>query len=324
MKRLRKWYSDFKWRDRILTLVFVQAVFLAISFQLKYDLIITGLVVTGILGTIHFLLAKAKFPIPAIVMLLQTAALSVSFIAYAILGQPLFGQGSYMFSAFLLTAATALIFIIGFKYSVGRLWLTLLVSYIALDALGPMIMQILHSNNPFVGISAGFAVLAIRCVLWRDIFRNRKAEIPEGIKKKENTASLKSLLESMENVEVKEVKDSAIDFSVETPVNTYYINSIALRQRIVVTNEDIASGNYNLKSTLFETARKTFALNKGTKRKSRKNPVACIVNTNDKSNSKARMNVSITGKTRDSGKDVLILSPSSLVSLVKKDLVGTN
>jgi len=320
MKSLRKWYAGFKWRDRILTLVFVQIILLTISFQLGYDLILTALTGIGILTALHFFFEKSKFPVPAIIMLLQTAALSVTFKVYAIFSQPMFGNTAYLFAAFILTVATILVFILAYKYSVGRLWITLLLAYVGLDLLGPILMQTFTTTNPFVGISAGFLILGIRSILWRDLFRNRKAEIPDGIKTQKNTDSLKTLIESIEGVRVSELSQDALDFKIDTPVNTYYVNAVTLRQRIVITNEDVASGIYNLKSTLFETARKTVQMNKSVKRKMRKNSIPCIVNTTDKSNSSVAINVSITGKTRDNGKDVIILSPSSLVNLIKKDM----
>lgn len=321
MKSIRKWYAGFKLRDRFLTLGASLVVLLAISFQLGYDLITTALIVTGIMASIHFFLEKSNFPGPAIAMLLQTIALAIVFRAYAVLTKPLFENTSYIFSSLLLTISTLLIFTIAYKYSVGRLWLTLMLSFTGLNLIGPLLMDALSISNPLFGIAAGFVILAIRCVLWRDLFRNRKAEIPNGIKTDKNTESLKSLVLSMDNVKVQELDDDALDFRIDTPVNTYYVNAVTLRQRIVITNEDVASGIYNLKSTLFETARQAVRLNKATSRKVRKNPVVCIVNTTDKSNSKAAVNVSITGKTRDEGKDVIILSPSSLVHLIKKDTV---
>lgn len=321
MKSIRKWYAGFKWRDRVLTFAFMQLIFLTISFQLGYDLILTALAVTGVLATLHFIFEKAKFPAPAIIMLLQTAALAVTFRVYAIYSQPMFGNTAYLFAAFILTVATILALILAYKYSVGRLWLTLLLTYIGIDFIGPLVMQTFYTTNPFVGISIGFIILAIRSILWRDLFRNRKAEIPEGIKVQKNTESLKTLVESIEGVTVTELSKGASDFKVDTPTSTYYINAVTLRQRIVVTNENVASGIYNLKSTLFETARESVHLNKSVKRKLRKNVVPCIVNTTDKSISAVAVNVSITGKTRDNGKNVIILSPSSLVNRIKKDMV---
>lgn len=303
-----------------MTLAFMQAIFLVIAFQLGYDLILTSLAVIGVLATLHFVFEKSKFPVPAGIMLLQTAALAVTFRVYAIYSQPMFGETAYLFAAFILTVSTILVFILSYKYSVGRLWLTLLLAYLGMDLLGPLLMQVLYTTNPFVGISVGFFIVAIRCFLWRDLFRNRKAEIPAGIKIQKNTESVKSLLESIDGVKLSETPSDVLDFKIDTPVKTYYVNAITLRQRIVISNGDVASGIHNLKSTLFETAREALHKNKSTKRKLRKNAVVCIVNTTDKSNSSVAVNVSITGKTRDAGKDVIILSPSSLVNLIKSDL----
>ena len=320
MKYLEKWYSGFKWRDRLIVAGSFMAIAIATALVSSVDVLFISALVAALLVLSHFILSKSTSVMVLLVSFMHLIGLSVAFVAYASLGSESLGSSSTPFAIISVSLATVALTWLSYKFSVGRLWITLGLAYLTLDILGPLFMLWLKLYNPLIGIGLAGVMVAIRSVLWRDLLRNRKAEIPAGLKNGDSAVTLKALLESIDGVEISSIESDAVDIKVTTPSNSYYLNAITLGQRVVVTAGDVASGRYNLKSTLFETANTANKFNNSLKRKERKTTIPCVVNITDKSDSKIEINVSLSGTTRDEGKNVFILSPSSLVKMIKRDI----
>ncbi|MBC9704765.1 MAG: hypothetical protein H9W81_07295 [Enterococcus sp.] len=252
---------------------------------------------------------------------MQIATLWPIFTIYANFVGTSMPNGAYIYSVFVVTLSTAIITIIAQRYSVGKVWLTLLLAFLGLDIVGPLVMAILETPSVLPGILVAFLILGARCVLWRDFLRKRNGNIPSALKKEKSEDALKALLASMDNVEIHDSAENPIDFIAQVGKKSYYINAVHLEQRIVV-GSTVASGRFNLSSTLYRTAELAESMEKSKKRKTRGEVIPCIVNVIDKNNSKLELKVELKGNKRGIGKNVLVISPSALVKMIKKDSAG--
>lgn len=321
MKKLRTKYNKTRWSSKFISLAIILGVAVAISYSAGWDILITALVTVGLAVAFHFLIATTSRVMVGIVLLMQIATMWPVFTIYANFVGTSMLDGAYIYSIFIVALATIIIAVLAQRYSVGQVWLTMLLAFLGLDIIGPLVMAILETPSVLPGLIISFLILGARCVLWRDVIRKRSKHIPVGLKKEKSEEAVKSLLTSVENVEIIDSNDSPIDFIAQVGNKSYYINTVHLDQRIIV-GDTVASGRFNLNSTLYRTAELAESMEKSKKRKKRGEVIPCIVNAADKNNSKLELKVELKGNKRGVGKNVLILSPTALVKMIKKDTKG--
>lgn len=320
MKKLRTKYNKTRWSSRVISLVIALGVFLAISFSAGWDPLVTGLIVVGLGIAFHFIISTTAKTMTGLVLLVQIATLWPVFTLYANFAATSMPDGAYIYSVFVITLSTVVIAILAQRYSVGQVWLTMLLSFLGLDVVGPLGMALLETSSVLPGLIIAFLILASRCVLWRNVIRKRNNHIPVGLKKDKSELAVKTLLKALDNVEIIDSKESPIDFVAKAGNKSYYINAVHLDQRIIV-GDTVASGRFNLNSTLYRTAEVAENMEKAKKRKSRGEVIPCIVNVADKNNSKLELKVELKGNKRGIGKNVLVVSPTTLVKMLKKETI---
>lgn len=321
MKKLRTKYNKTRWSSRFITLAIVLGVFSAISFSAGWNVLITALVITGLAVAFHFLVATTSKTMVGIVLLLQIGTMWPVYTIYANFVGTTMISGAYIYSVFIVTLSTIVIAVLAHRYSVGQVWLTMLLAFIGLDVIGPLVMAILETPSVLPGMITAFLILGMRCVLWRSLLQKRKNHVPPGLKKEKSEEAVKSLLSSLEKVEVVNSNEAPIDFIAQVGKKSYYINAVHLDQRIVV-GDTVASGRFKLNSMLYRTAELAEGMERSKKRKNRGEVIPCIVNVADKNNSKIELKIELKGNKRGVGKNVLIVSPSTLVKMIKKDTVS--
>lgn len=317
MKKIRAKYNQSRWSSKFIALSIILGISLAISFSAGWNLLITAAVVVGLGVAIHFIVANTAHTLTGIILGLQIATMWPVFTIYANFVGTTMLEGAYVYSVFIVLLSTIIITILAQRYSVGQVWVTLLLSFLGLDIIGPLAMAVLETPSVLPGLIVAFLILASRCVLWRTIFRKRNKNIPQGLKKEKSEEAVKSLLASVDNTEVVD-SEAPIDFVVRVGKKSYYVNAIHVDQRIVV-GTTVAAGRFGLNSTMYRTAEVAENMERHRKRKLRGEVIPCVVNVADKNNSKIELKVELKGNKRGIGKTVLILSPSALVKLVKND-----
>lgn len=319
MKRIKKWYNRLPWRDKAIGGVSIIVVTLVVCLSLDWNIINPLIVVTALCVGVHFLLSASSQFLVGIVLVLHLGMLSLSLPIYgAFASTTSLGDSGGVYATLLISLVSLILTWLAYKFSVGRLWLTLFLTYIALDFIGLIVMGLLTVNNIFIGTFVAFIVLLSRCFVWRNLFKESKIILPQEIKNEKNTNSFKELVKNIDNVNIIDSSENPIDFIIEKGDSVYYINVITLKKQIAIFGNDIASDRYNLKSTLYVTALTAKLNNRAKKRKLRKNVVPCIVNFSDKDNSSVEVKVAIRGNRRNEGDSVLITSPSALIALLVK------
>lgn len=319
MRRIYQWYSGISWRDRILFSFAMLAIAVAVGISVGGDLMLIVPVVLGIIVLGHMFCDK-NIPLGNILVIAVHLILAAPvFIAYTALAAPMLGNTAGVYAVLIVALTSVLIPFLSYKFSIGKLWITMGLAYLMLDIVAPIVMVSFGLMNTLIGVGMAFVAIVVRSILWRDFFRNRKANIPAEIKNRESAESVKSIFSQLDGVEVRDLDSDVMDFEIITATKSYYVNAITLRQRIVVVDGNVASGRFNLKSALYETAKETDSFNKSKKRKERLESIPCLLNVTDKTKSSLKVSVSLSGNKRDKGKDVIILSPSSLVGKIKRE-----
>lgn len=319
MRRIYQWYAGISWRDRILFSAAMLAIAVAIGISVGGNLLTIVPVVLGFIVLAHMFCDK-NIPLGNIlVVAFHMILLAPVFVAYTALAAPMLGNTAGVYAVLIVALTSLLIPFLSYKFSVGKLWITMGLAYLMLDIVAPILMVSFGQMNTLIGVGMAFLAIVVRSILWRDFFRNRKANIPAEIKNSESIESVKSIFAQIDGIQINDLDSNALDFEIVTPTNSYYVNAITLRQRIVVVDGNVASGRFNLKSALYETAKESVFFNKSKKRKDRRDAIPCLLNVTDKTKSSVKVSVSLSGNKRDKGKDVLILSPSSLVGKIKQE-----
>lgn len=319
MKKIRSTYNNMRWSSRFIGFSILLGVALAISFTSGWNPLITALSVSAFAVAMHFLISTTSKVLTGVVLLAQIGTMWPVYTLYANFVGTAMLNGAYIYSVIVVTLSTILITVIAMRYSVGRVWLTLLMSFVGLNVLGPLAMALLQTPSVLPGLVIAGLILASRCILWRDVFAKRSRDIPAGIKKKNSEEPLKNLLEAINGVDIQDREEYPIDLVAKIGSTSYYINAVHLNQRIVAAGESVASGNYNLNSTLYRTAELANKMDKSLKRKERGRVIPCVVNTADTNNSKLEVNITLRGDKTSKGVNTFILSPFALTQMLKKE-----
>lgn len=316
MKKLRKIYQGFSLQERLIGAILLAAVLTVILSTIGTDIFVSMMTSAGLLIGFHIILLYPKQLANAFVVLFHTGLLATSFAAYGVILAESMGTTGYIFSVIVLTIASILIGVFAYKGSVGKLWLTLLLAFLAIDIGGLLLIVTTQSPDIFLGIYLAAAVLIIRSVHWRGLI-NRKRDIPLFLQKDNATETVKSLLGSKNGV----YSDS--DLEKCAPINavfqkgntTFLMNIIAPQQDIIIGNK-ITTEQTILDDLFFAT---TTAANYYVKKnKIRGEIVVCVVNATDPKKTVLHLDMNPKGNKRGKDRTVFLFSPSGLISQINK------
>lgn len=135
---LRQKYKQINVRTKLLVLGLLTLIAVALSIRFNYSIPIVVLVIVSIAVSGHMILTKPKTTLSVIVCLLQALFIAyASFFFGTVFGS--IGLDSTLFlvlTMLMFTAGSALITYIVFIFSKGRVWVSLTLSFLALDISG--------------------------------------------------------------------------------------------------------------------------------------------------------------------------------------------
>lgn len=316
MKKLRKIYQGFSLQERLIGALTLAAVLTTLLVAIGTDFLGSMMTTGGLLVGSHILLLYPKQLANALVVILHAGLLATSSTAYGAILAESMGATGYLFSVMVLTVASILIGVAAYKGSVGKLWLTLLLAFLAIDIGGLLLIVATQSPDIFLGIYLAAVVLIIRSVHWRGLI-HRNRSIPLFLQKDDATGTVKSLLESKNGV----YSDS--DLEKCSPINavfqkgntTFLMNIIAPQQDIIIGSK-ITTEQTVLDDLFFAT---TTAANYYVKKnKIRGEIVACVVNATDPKKTVLHLDMNPKGNKRGKDRTVFLFSPSGLISQINK------
>lgn len=317
MGKIRRHYLKAKSLDKIIGGVLLTSLFTAFAAMQDFDWMLTGVVslVVFILG--HIFITYPSHTATTIVVAVHSLFTFVMSLFY---GQLIFGTFGYSaaFYAFSLLVLVSIIYgVIAFKFSPGRLWLTLLLVFVTLDIGGIVLIGTLGINNMLVPLAASALVLLARCLLWRNLLSRGKVDY-SVFKDDEAVIAAKTIFENIDNATVS-VPDAKkyenIDVIVESPAKNYFVKVVKTKKPIHIHPKGISSNGIFIDGLLVLIALDAAKANR--KKKPYKSYEAVILNMNDASSSKKVVKISPrNAKTR--AVEVAIASPAALVKEIIK------
>lgn len=316
MGKIRAPYLKARWFDKLIGAVVLTALTTAFAFTQHFDWIPTGVITAVLCLVFHIGITYPRHVATTTVITLHTFLMFVMSLFY---GQAIFGTFGYIaaFYAFSMMALVSIIYIaVAVKYSPGRLWLTLLLTFLVLDIGGIVLIEMLNINNMLVPFVASALVLTARCFLWRNLL-SRDAIDYSVFDNQESVLAAKTILENLDNTTVSipdEKKFKNIDLIVETAAKNYFVKVVNTKKPIHIHPQGISSNGIFIDGLMLLAA---VDAAKANKKKSSRIFETAILNMNDASSSKKTVKISPrNAKTR--AVEVAIASPAALVKEIKK------
>lgn len=317
MGKIRQQYLKAKWFDKLVGGVLLVALVTAFAAMQNADWMLTGIVALVVCAIGHIFITYPSHTATTLIVAVHTMLMFLLSLFY---GQIIFGTFGYSsaFYAFTLLTLVSIIYgAVAFKFSPGRLWLTLLLTFLALDLGGILIISALQINNMLVPIVFSSIVLLARCMLWRNLL-SRDTTDYSSFQNEDAIVAAKTVLENIEGVSVstpdtKKFKD--IDLIVETTSKNYFLKVVKTKKPIHIHPKGISSNGIFIDGLLMLLAVESAKANK--KLKPARDYESVILNMNDASSSKKTVKITPrNAKTR--AVEVAIASPAALVKEIKK------
>ena len=316
MGKLKDNYMKARWSDKLIGAVVLTALTTVFALTQHFDWLMTGIATAVICVLAHIIVSYPRHVATTTVITLHTFLMFVMSLFY---GQAIFGTFGYVaaFYAFSMMSLASIIYIaVAVKFSPGRLWLTLLLTFLVLDIGGIVLIEMLKINNMLVPFVASALVLTARCFLWRNLLARDKVDY-SSFNNPDATIAAKTILENLDNavVSVPDAKKfKNIDLVVESPAKNYFVNVVKTKKPIHIHPKGISSNGIFIDGLMLLAA---VDANKANKKKSSKPFETVILNMNDASASKKTVRISPrNAKTR--AVEVAIASPAALVKEIKK------
>lgn len=316
MGKIRNPYLKARWFDKLIGAVVLTALTTTFAFTQHFDWLFTGIATAILCVVFHVGITYPRHVATTTVIALHTFLMFVMSLFY---GQAIFGTFGYVaaFYAFAMMALVSIIYIfVAAKFSPGRLWLTLLMTFLVLDIGGIVLIEMLKINNMLVPFVASAIVLTARCFLWRNVFSRDKVDY-SVFNSDESVLAAKTILENLENTTVSvpdSVKFKNIDLIVETATKNYFIKVVNTKKPIYIHPKGISSNGIFIDGLMLLAA---VDAAKANRKKSSREFETAILNMNDASSSKQTVRISPrNAKTR--AVEVAVASPAALVKEIKK------
>lgn len=259
-----KKYREVKLSTKLLVLFITTLLTLAISIRVNYNLPIAAGVVVGLLLSFNAIASKPKTTLSVLIVLMQ--AIVVGYASYYF--GAFFGGVGLDFSVFalitlsILGTSSLVITFLAFKFSYGKVWLTLALSFILLNISGFLIgsaSELDFTVSMLISAVIGIGFAALRTI---KIFgRKTKPEYSELRNKMRNSTAAKTAIQDFTKNKWEYV-DSAQNnnsFIVDTGKTLAVVFPLSFSTQVTTNGKDIFYENISLGnffSELIEEAKK--------------------------------------------------------------------
>lgn len=322
MKSLLEKYRHVKVRDKavgfLLASLFV-GVLVWVSGVSATPLIPSG-VALGVLLLAELLLRRSQEVSTTVVILMHVVGMVLASMVYASYGPVVQRATNLAIMLMYLLATSIVLSMASIKWTIGKLWVTLLLVYLVLDFVGVLMIDTIHPKALYFAPVLAAVVVLVRHFYWRGMRKSNKIETTFFVSSKEQEKAHKRLQDVLDSQkfegDVETVDESNIDMMTYEDSNTVrYMHPVHSSKPVEITPQGVIINNRDYTPLMIELYGEACKKHVGKRR--RKNMLVNIVLTNAKNTQSLDLRVAPKGYQRNK-KPLSIVSSASLVARIKE------
>lgn len=233
-----------------------------------------------------------------------------------------YGAVALAISFIYMMVTTGVLTLAAVRWSIGRLWVTLMFVYLGID-LGGVVLMMLFGNNSLLFIPlAGALVLIPRCVYWRSMIKRRGGEDTPLAPVTKSTLRAQDLLcevlaSNKEDVTVRKIEGSQQALVArEDKKSIWYLHPVHVRSAMEISPQGIKINNQEYSERLYKIYQEGMEDRRANKIKRKRVNVAVVL-TNSENDPSMKMYVAPKGYKRNK-KLVEVLPMISLLRRIEQ------
>lgn len=322
----REKYLASSWIERLFVSASIVLLAAIIAHKGQYDAALTAIGFSGLLVAAHIAVRYPTQLATALVVVGHVALVLTISTLHATMFIDQFGYGAVFIVIAVNLLASILLTVCAVRWSAGKLWLTLLLTFLCLDLLGSVVVASTNILNLLIAPALAALMLLVRCILWRNLWRRFRSRNDldasrDKFAKFRSAAALDSLTTVLEsagaNIRTAPETSGPINAIVETVDAVYYLTVIKSPAIKIFAGGMSTDGT--LLDPLFVQAYLSAAkLHKGFKGLGKNREMrVMVVNANSKEGKEQTLGLKVKGGKRGTIGIITLSSPAAMLRTVK-------